>query len=212
MNLCERIIQQIHKQGPVSFCEFMEMCLYDPEQGYYTNKCNSIGTDGDFYTSPTLTPAFGTIIGKQLEEIWWLMGKQAFIIVEYGAGTGHLCNDILCYISGNKQMYDCVRYCIIEKSPAMRNRAKKHLPDKIEWYNSIAEIGEVNGCVLSNELVDNFAVHRVVMRKELMEVYVDTRTALQNNCNLQDRNSLLIFLNWAYNFQRDIARRSICRR
>jgi SAM-dependent MidA family methyltransferase len=27
--------------------------------------------------------------------------------------------------------------------------------------------------VLSNELVDNFAVHRVIMEKELMEVYVD---------------------------------------
>lgn len=173
MGLSECIIQQIYRQGPVSFQEFMEACLYDPEQGYYMTKCNPIGTDGDFYTSTTLTPVFGSIIGKQLEEMWRLMGSTSFTIVEYGAGTGHLCKDIMSYLEGNKKMYDLLRYCIIEKSPTMRNEAKKHLPDKVEWHNSIAEIKEIHGCVLSNELVDNFAVHRVVMGKELMEVYVD---------------------------------------
>src|SRR5690606_23599763 len=41
------------------------------------------------------------------------------------------------------------------------------------WYGSINEISEINGCVLSNELLDNFPIHKVVMKDELMEVFVD---------------------------------------
>jgi SAM-dependent MidA family methyltransferase len=173
MELSDCIAGRIRQQGPVSFHEFMEWCLYDPDLGYYTSKCNSIGTEGDFYTSPTLTPVFGALLGKQLEEMWEQMSRPAFTVVEYGAGTGHLCRDIMNYLEANTKMYSQMRYCIIEKSLLMRDREKKQVPDQVEWYNSISEIGEVTGCVLSNELVDNFSVHRVVMQKELMEVYVD---------------------------------------
>jgi SAM-dependent MidA family methyltransferase len=55
----------------------------------------------------------------------------------------------------------------------MREYASKILPEDVEWYNCISEIGEINGCIISNELVDNFPVHRVVMKEMLMEVYVD---------------------------------------
>jgi SAM-dependent MidA family methyltransferase len=44
---------------------------------------------------------------------------------------------------------------------------------KVKWINSINEISGVSGCILSNELIDNFAVHLVTMQQELMEVYVD---------------------------------------
>ena len=90
MELSDRIARRIHKQDPIPFSDFMEMCLYDSQSGYYTSRCNGIGRYGDFYTSPTLTPVFGTLLGKQLEEMWEQMGKMPFTIVEYGAGTGHL--------------------------------------------------------------------------------------------------------------------------
>jgi len=173
MELSEYIIQQISEHGPVSFREFMEMCLYSPDQGYYTSKRNPIGQEGDFYTSTNLTPVFGITIGRQLEEMWRNMDECPFTIVEYGAGTGRLCKDILCYLKGNTKMYRQLRYCVIEKSPTMRDMQEKYLTDQVEWHQSIAEIQGINGCILSNELVDNFAVYRVVMQKELMEVYVD---------------------------------------
>jgi SAM-dependent MidA family methyltransferase len=105
-----------------------------------------------------------------LEEIWNILDQQPFTIVEYGAGTGLLCRDILEYLRANKKMYDDLRYCIIEKSPSMRFVERKILPEKVYWYDSIKEIEGINGCILSNELVDNFSVHQVVMKKELMEV------------------------------------------
>ncbi|SMC94652.1 class I SAM-dependent methyltransferase [Pedobacter nyackensis] len=173
MDLSDYIIKQIHEKGPISFQEFMELSLYYPEMGYYTSAHEIIGRQGDFYTSATLTPAFGATIAIQLEEIWRIMGGGEFTIVEYGAGTGDLCKSILDYLKDNEKMYAQLRYCIIEKSREMRNLEAKHLPDKVEWCSSILEIKGLNGCVLSNELLDNFAVHRVMMQEELMEVYVD---------------------------------------
>jgi len=173
MELSDCIAGRIRRQGPVSFHEFMEWCLYDADLGYYTSKHYPIGTQGDFYTSPVLTPVFGMLLGKQLEEIWEQMGQPGFTLVEYGAGTGHLCRDIMGYLESNTKMFAQLRYCIIERSPLMREQERKQVPGKVEWFNSIAEIGDITGCVLSNELLDNFSVHRVVMQQELMEVYVD---------------------------------------
>lgn len=173
MKLADIIIQRITDKGPISFKEFMEMCLYYPELGYYVSSSSKIGTNGDFYTSTSLSSAFGALIGKQLEEMWRLMGEGPFVVVEYGAGTGALCHDVLDHLRSNDQMYSELRYCIIERSPSMRAIEKLHLPEKVEWYNSIGEIGPINGCILSNELFDNFPVHQVVMQHELMEVFVD---------------------------------------
>lgn len=173
MQLSDIIIQKIKKNGPIAFRDFMEMALYYPHLGYYTSDRNKIGMDGDYYTSSNLTAAFGIMIGRQLEEMWEHLGKGAFTIVEYGAGTGLLCHDILDYLKNNKPLYDQLTYCIIEKSPIMREKEKTHLQEKVCWYDSIQDIGEIKGCILSNELLDNFSVHQVLMGDELMEVFVD---------------------------------------
>ena len=170
--LCDQIKKRIQKEGAISFRDYMEECLYNAQLGYYTSGTNPIGWNGDFYTSPTLIPAFGATIAKQLEEMWHYLGKTAFNIVEYGAGTGALCQSILDALKTNGPMYDVLRYYIIEKSPLMRQLEKEHLAEKVTWCDSIDQIPEINGCILSNELVDNFAVHRVVMKEELKEVFV----------------------------------------
>jgi SAM-dependent MidA family methyltransferase len=173
MPLTDIIIDRIQKEGPLSFRDFMEMCLYYPGLGYYTSAADKIGKQGDFYTSSSVTPVFGAMIGKQFEEMWSLTGEQDFTVVEYGAGTGRLCGDILDYLKSNPRFYKKLTYCIIEKSPAMREKAKTHLPPGVKWYDSIKEIPPFTGCVLSNELVDNFSIHQVVMQDQLMEIFVD---------------------------------------
>lgn len=172
MDLREVIVQKIKDEGPIRFHDYMEMCLYYPELGYYTSDRNKIGSSGDFYTSACLTPVFGATIGKQLEEMWLTFGSKSFTIVEYGAGDGSLCHDILNYLEHNDKLYEQLSYCIIEKSAAMRNIEKSHLPDKVTWFNSIDEIPPITGCIISNELLDNFAVHPLLMEDELLEAYV----------------------------------------
>ncbi|HLG38084.1 MAG TPA: SAM-dependent methyltransferase [Chitinophagaceae bacterium] len=149
------------------------MCLYYPGEGYYTSPKEKIGKNGDFYTSANVSGLFGAMIGRQLEEMWNLTGGKEFIVVEYGAGTGMLCHDILDYLKGNRKFYSRLTYCIIEKSPVMREKEKSLLQEKVCWCNSIHELPAFTGCVLSNEVVDNFSVHRVMMRDVLMEIFVD---------------------------------------
>ena len=175
MSLKDIIIQKIQQRGPINFHDFMEMALYYPELGYYSSGREKIGKKGDFYTSSNLTSAFGAMIAKQLEEMWGILGEQPFTIVEYGAGTGLLCRDILGYLKNNRKLFDQLSYCIIEKGDALRKLQQEYLTEKVSWYNDISEIGQINGCVLSNELLDNFSVHRVVMTDRLMEVFVDYR-------------------------------------
>jgi len=118
--LSDIIIQKIKQEGPLSFHDFMEMALYHPGSGYYTSPPEKIGINGDFYTSVNLTAAFGAMLGRQLEQMWEILGKGSFTIVEYGAGTGQLCHDILDYCRDNKELYDRLHYYILEKSPVNR--------------------------------------------------------------------------------------------
>lgn len=159
----------------MSFHNFMEMALYYPRLGYYTSEKEKIGVKGDYYTSSEVSSLFGSTIASQIEEMWLIMGKKPFTIVEYGAGNGNLCRDILDSLKVNKRLYDNLRYCIIEKGARLWEKGPESLANKVSWHNSIKEINDLQGCILSNELLDNYAVHRVVMKEELMEIYVDDK-------------------------------------
>jgi SAM-dependent MidA family methyltransferase len=180
MPLSELIIGRIEKEGPVSFRDFMEMSLYHPGGGYYCSDREKIGKEGDFYTSPYLGSLFGDMVARQLEEMWIQTGKGDFTIVEYGAGTGLLCRDILLALRSNEEFYERLHYCIIEKSSSMREKERSILSEegsglmkKLSWVQNIHELPPITGCILSNELLDNFSVHQVVMEDVLMEVFVD---------------------------------------
>ncbi|MBC7946310.1 MAG: SAM-dependent methyltransferase [Chitinophagaceae bacterium] len=173
MHLEEIIIQKIKESGPISFHDYMEMCLYYPSKGYYTSHTERIGQHGDFYTSSSISSVVGAVIGRQLEEMWEKTGREEFSIVEYGAGTGRLCHDILDHLKNSAAFYERLTYYIIEKSPSMRSRQSSFNHEKVKWIDSIDKMAAFTGCVLSNELLDNFAVHRVIMEDQLMEVYVD---------------------------------------
>src|SRR5690348_13700109 len=145
MSLSEIIIEKIRDEGPITFRDFMDMALYYPGLGYYTSNGEKIGKSCDFYTTPYVTGIFGDMIAKQLEEMWHVLNKKPFTIVEYGAGTGVLCQDILNYLKNNKELYDELTYCIIEKSEVMREKERAILQDKVHWYNTIEEIPKISG-------------------------------------------------------------------
>src|SRR5436190_934773 len=192
----EKIISdKIRSEGPLSFHDFMEMALYYPELGYYTSETEKFGKFGDYYTAPHLSAVYGNLVAKQLEEMWQLCGKKDFTVVEYGAGTGALCVDILRQLKENKELYEGLKYCIIEKSKIMRLKEQKVLTEsgiaegKVYWFDSISEIPPITGCVLANEVIDNFSVHKVVMEKNgLREVFVDyDQTFIEVLMPAQDR-------------------------
>lgn len=154
----------------------MEMALYYPELGYYTSGKERIGKNGDYYTSPLLTGLFGAMIARQLEEMWCRLGRRNFTVLEYGAGTGALCRSILGYLAQtNSPLYERLEYVIIERNNSACYKEKMLSYENLRWNCDPCEITPFDGCILSNELIDNFPVHKVVMQDELMEVFVDYR-------------------------------------
>ncbi|HEX8947544.1 MAG TPA: SAM-dependent methyltransferase, partial [Dissulfurispiraceae bacterium] len=176
----KKIIEKIKSEGPINFEVFMDMALYEPGLGYYTNESTTIGRAGDFYTSPHLHPIFGAMLGRQMEEMWKAMGSPAtFDVIEMGAGMGWLAKDMLDYLSGTRgrqsALFPHLRYAIVELNESVRLRQKERLKEhaeKLRWIAGLKDAGRVAGCILSNELLDAFPVRLVEMDGELQEIYV----------------------------------------
>jgi SAM-dependent MidA family methyltransferase len=179
------ILVQIREGGPVPFARFMEWCLYHPDYGYYQSARATIGKGGDYYTAPSVHPFFGGGVARQLMQMSELVGTERFTVVEMGAGQGFLCMDILAWARQNAPaFYRRLDYRPLESSRRFIKNQKKILAlyereGKVCWD----EDGEmdrserpIDGCFLSNELVDAFPVHRVVVRGgKLREIYVGER-------------------------------------
>jgi SAM-dependent MidA family methyltransferase len=178
--LRKEIVNLINKRGKITFADFMELALYHPEHGYYTSGKEKIGKKGDYYTSSDVHPVFGELIARQLEQMWRLMGKGRFTVVEMGAGKGRFCYDIINFIKKKfPEFFEEVDYKIVEISQNLIERQSstlKGLEDKVSW-ESLSEDGfsfePVIGSFLSNEFVDSLPVHQVVVENNcLKEIYV----------------------------------------
>src|SRR3977135_3384800 len=91
-----RLIERIRRDGPITFCDFMQAALYDPELGYYNSERLKIGANGDYYTSSNVHPLFGAVLAKAMIELTvGLRVDSPLTLVEIGAGTGRLAFDIL---------------------------------------------------------------------------------------------------------------------
>ena len=176
--LVEFLRRKIETTGGITFAEFMEQCLYHPEFGYYTSPRNRIGKEGDFFTSSSVHFLFGRLIARQLEQMWQLLGRDEFTVAEQGAGEGHLCLDILDALAEEfPEFYQTVNYRIAEISPDDQMRQASQLQrhvdaGRVTWCR-LEDLQGMQGCFLSNELIDAFPVHRLDKQDgELQEIYV----------------------------------------
>jgi len=170
----------IQEQGQITFAEFMEKALYWPGKGYYT-KASPVGSSGDYYTSPSTHPIFGGLIAVQLFQMWQLMGApKPFTILEFGSGNGLLKRDLTQYLQYlPKAFANNVEYVCFDRSEHIT--IERHSNLKSRSYSDIAEYEGrgIEGCVLSNELIDSFPVHRVRMKDGILkELYVTLRDDL----------------------------------
>ncbi len=177
--LAEEIRGRIREAGRITFREFMEAALYHPRLGYYRAARPPMGRQGDYVTSPETGSLFGAMVGRQLREMWESLGAPAaFDVVEAGPGNGLLARDMLEWAArAAAPFFDAIRYDLVETSGSLAEQQRRTLGDlelpagKVAWSESLPDA--VDGCVVSNELLDAFPVHRVLVRGgRLNEVYV----------------------------------------
>jgi SAM-dependent MidA family methyltransferase len=176
--LVDELHARIRRDGPITFREFMQAALYHPRWGYYAADAAVTSRGGDYVTSPEVHPVFGTLVAKQIVEFWQALDRPStFTIAEAGAGRALLARDILLQARREPDFADAVRYRICESRPNLRSAQERTLSEAqidkryVEWGDGLP--AGLSGCIVSNELLDAFPVHRVVRRDgELREVYV----------------------------------------
>jgi SAM-dependent MidA family methyltransferase len=177
--LKEAIIERIQRECGISFRDFMQMALYEPGLGYYCTPGAKMGREGDYLTSPEVSPLFGAMVGRQLREIWEVMGRPGrFGVVEVGAGNATLCRDVLGWAKRTApELFGAMGYTIVEPLPALEARQRERIKAAgleacVEWLPELPL--RIEGCIVSNELLDSMPVHRVViLDRAVREIYVN---------------------------------------
>jgi SAM-dependent MidA family methyltransferase len=129
VTLREKIVQEIREHGPIPFSRYMELCLYDPELGYYWRNAGQFGKAGDFYTSSDVHAVFGRLLARQFEEMWRMLGSpQPIEILELGPGRGLFAQDVLDWSEKKfPEFFAAMHYSLIERSPASREHLQSTL-------------------------------------------------------------------------------------
>lgn len=179
-SLKERILAVIARNGPIPFPRFMEIALYDPQDGYYAREPSQVGKSGDFYTSVSVGPLFGRLLARRFLKWWHDSNCPAeWRILEIGAHDGKLAADILAEIATlEPHAWDCLEYATIEPLPALRIAQSKRL-GSLASKLSVAEMSEDLSQVskptiaFGNEVLDALPFHLVrISNGEWRELFV----------------------------------------
>lgn len=176
----------------VSLSEYIEICLYDKENGYY-EKDNIFGKGGDFVTSHMITSIFSDIIALFFINIWqeYYKNSERINIIEYGAGNGQ---DMLSKIKMIERLglVSNVNFYIIEKSrKRITEQANLLTGYNVSWVNNIEDIkNESPYFVYGNEIFDAFAIDQYYYKdgsyKKLFVKYQDGVKTYFNDIDSDD--------------------------
>ena len=188
----QEIRDLIQKKGRITFAQFMQTCLYSPRGGFYSSRGNRISTH--FGTSPTSHPVFGALIARQLEQMWRLLGDPpVFHLIEVGSGDGALAQSILdaCWRMAPR-LAQVLYYVAADYEPCwfqspghtsgwdygtegLMGPKREGMTLRVQRVKAegLRPFQNVVGCILCNELIDNFPVHRFAIQGgRVKEVFV----------------------------------------
>jgi len=132
--LRRKIEQEIRERGPIPFWQYMEICLYDREFGYYSRNAGQFGKAGDFYTSSDVHAVFGRLLARQFDEMWRVMGSPERIVIrELGPGRGLFAQDVMDWSEKKfPEFFRALRYELVEQSSALRERIGQTLARRLQ--------------------------------------------------------------------------------
>ncbi|MBS1187293.1 MAG: class SAM-dependent methyltransferase [Burkholderiaceae bacterium] len=155
--LCRLIADDIARHdGWIPFARYMELALYAPNLGYYAGGAAKLGREGDFTTSPEISPLFAAALAQPVAR---LLAQTAPQMIEFGAGSGKLARDLLTELALLGERVQ--RYAIVELSGELRARQQETLRDfpQVEWLDRLPDA--FSGIALGNEVLDAMPVHLV---------------------------------------------------
>tara|TARA_B100000700_G_scaffold83488_1_gene94030 strand:+ start:298 stop:1500 length:1203 start_codon:yes stop_codon:yes gene_type:complete len=163
--------------GSISFYDYMNLVLNDPEHGFYSTGRLKIGKDGDFCTSPSLSNDFARLLAIQVAQ-WFLDLEKGgtdcdlFSLVEFGPGEGSLSRDLIDAIYEiEPALINKMELVLVELNIGMRKRQEKVVNAikgvNFRWSNlEELMLKPVTGVIIANEVLDAFPVERLVFRGE----------------------------------------------
>ncbi len=167
----------------IPFHQYMTLCLYHPEFGYYRRGSLRVGREGDFYTSAYVGELMGEQLATELSRLAgeWFAEGEPVEVVDWGGGTGRLGRQMMDtwkQAAGNGGVTGedgkIFSLTIVEGNPEHRRLAREEVADYIqagkarvvsseEWESLTIRDHPV--IIVANELLDAFPVHRLAQRK-----------------------------------------------
>ncbi len=147
------------RQGCLPFDKYMDLALYEPGLGYYSNGLMPFGEAGDFITAPESGSLFGRCLARSVGSV--LQQLERGCVLELGAGSGALARVLLPALEALDILP--ARYFILERSAAMRALQETALADipqlagRVEWLQQLPET-PFEGVILGNEVADALPV------------------------------------------------------
>ncbi|UVK46988.1 class I SAM-dependent methyltransferase [Mesorhizobium sp. AR07] len=161
-----RIADLIEALGPLPVNEYMALCLFDPEDGYYTTR-EPFGAAGDFITAPEISQMFGELVAVWLYQAWLASGRPKPVsIAEIGPGRGTLMKDMLRTLSRlDPDLANGAAFAMVETSPRLTEVQKRTLgatPFAIGWHETIDTLPQQPLFIVGNEVFDAVPIRQFV--------------------------------------------------
>jgi SAM-dependent MidA family methyltransferase len=165
-SLRERLVGRIRADGPLTFAQYMEAALFDPEAGFYA-RGPGIGQGGHFATSAMAHPAFAAAIVAEAAAIWEDLGRPAgFRVTEAGPGTGGLARRVADGLAARGVPCALV---LVERSAGLTDRQRAALAGlPAQWVRHPGELAPAPGLLYANEVLDALPVRLLAWPDEVL--------------------------------------------
>ena len=159
--LARRIAERIARDGPLRLDAWMELCLSDPEHGYYITR-EPFGAEGDFVTAPEVSQMFGEMVGGWLAQVWADQSPPAPpVLVELGPGRGTLMRDALRVIDRVPDLRRALSLWLVETSPRLRAIQATTLEGaRARWADRLTDCPPGPLLLVANEFFDALPIRQ----------------------------------------------------
>ena len=164
------LLRNMLDYSDLSFRDFMEMALYHPQLGYYSQRRSPIGKEGDYVTAPAISPVFVHCLNRLIREFMSRTDDAMCSIVDIGCGDGSLIHSL--YVAAPPEVRERATFCGVDRS-----LERVVAQPGVVFATQLETLPPTDfQLLISNELFDSFPFARLVMRDEhLHELWVTDR-------------------------------------